>query len=166
LLDPTRSGDGAVVWRTDDMRCHFMTPVLKDGHLYGVDGMSKSNTAISCIDFSTGKGQWRKPLNWVDSVNMGGKTRELDLPFGDGSLIFAEGLFIALGQYGHLAILDLSPAGCRELSHFSPFIADETFTSPILSHGLLYVCQNKRGLVDKSPPKLYCFDLRAEKHPS
>ncbi len=160
LLDPSQSGKDSVVWRTDGMRCHFMTPVLKDGYLYGVDGMSKSNTAMACLDFATGESKWRKPLSWVDMVETGGKTRELDLPFGDGSLIYADGHFIAQGEYGHLLLLEMTPTGCREISRCSPFLAKETFTSPVLSHGLLYICQNTRGMVDKSPSRILCLDLR------
>ncbi len=160
LLDPSQSGEDAVVWRSDGMRCHFMTPVLVDGYLYGVDGTSKSNTAIACMDISTGKSQWRKQLSWVDSVKTRGKTRELDLPFGDGSFIYADGHFIAHGEYGHLLLLELTSTGCKEISRFSPFVASETFTAPVLSHGLLYICQNTRGMVDKSPPRLFCLDFR------
>jgi len=33
----------------------------------------------------------------------------------------------------------------------------------VLSHGLLYISQNAREMLTGEPPRLLCYDLRADK---
>ncbi len=78
--------------------------------------------------------------------------------FGIGSLIMADGRFLCLGETGLIAWLDLSPEGCRMLSARRLFTADQTWTAPVVSRGLLYIAQN---LPDgRTGPRLLCYDLR------
>ena len=58
--------------------------------------------------------------------------------------------------------LDLSPAGFKELSRCWPFAAGETWSTPVLSHGLLYICQNSKSMFKAEGPRLLCFDLRGK----
>jgi len=78
-----------------------------------------------------------------------------------GSMILADGRCLLLGQYGHLVWLDLNPGGYRELDRTHLFLARQTWSMPSLSRGLLYICQNDRA-DDGTPPRLICYDLRAE----
>ena len=41
------------------------------------------------------------------------------------------------------------------------FSAPETFTPPVISRGLLYVAQNRPDTISGHPPRLLCYDLRA-----
>jgi len=59
LLDVLPDGSHRVAWRTNALRAHFMTPVYKDGFLYGIDGMRGSEIALTCIDLATGRRRWR-----------------------------------------------------------------------------------------------------------
>jgi outer membrane protein assembly factor BamB len=77
-------------------------------------------------------------------------------------MIWADGAFLILGEYGHLAWADLSPKGYRELDRTRLFAADETWTNPVISHGLLYVVQNKPDRGTQERPRLLCYDLRGE----
>lgn len=54
-----------VVWqdpprdrRRQSMRCHWATPILIDGHLYGCSGRNAPDSDLRCIDFKTGEVQW------------------------------------------------------------------------------------------------------------
>ena len=55
--------------------------------------------------------------------------------------------------------LELSPKGYKELSRTSLFVARESWGTPALSRGLLFVCQNETG-VDGTPRRVLCYDLR------
>ena len=71
-----------------------------------------------------------------------------------------DGRFLCLGEFGHLLWVDLSPKGYREMSRAQLFLASESWTPPVLSRGLLYVCQNTPGMLNSGPPRLICYDLR------
>ena len=72
-----------------------------------------------------------------------------------------DGRCLCLGEFGHLLWLDLNPQGYRELSRTWLFAASDTWTPPVLSRGLLYICQNTRDQFHDLPPRLLCYDLRA-----
>ena len=59
--------------------------------------------------------------------------------------------------------LDLSPKGFKVLSRASPFSSQESWTLPVISRGLMYLRQNGSDLINGKPPRLICFDMRAEK---
>ncbi len=160
----------SVVYRTKAYSSHWATPVLHNGHLYGF-----SNNKLTCMDWKTGERLWRKTINVGDefgqdvtdgeglrSPTARGAERYRDTPgkrgFGIGSLIRADGRFLCLGETGLVAWLDLSPEGCRILSGRRLFDAQQTWTAPVLSRGLLYIAQNH---VDGDTlPRLLCYDLR------
>ena len=77
-------------------------------------------------------------------------------------LMPVDGRVLCLGEFGHLLWVDLSPAGYKELARAWLFAASETWTPPVLSKGLLYVCQNSRDSMHNTPPRLLCYDLRGE----
>jgi len=77
-----------------------------------------------------------------------------------GTLIAADGDFLCLGEHGHLLWLTLTPEGSRVRARSWLFAAHETWTPPVVSHGLLYVCQNTRDFVSGEKPRLICYDLR------
>ena len=79
-----------------------------------------------------------------------------------GTLLWVDGKFLALGELGHLLWLELTPKGYKQLSRAWLFAARETWALPVLSRGLLYVTQNSRGLINREPPRLLCYDLRGE----
>ena len=78
-----------------------------------------------------------------------------------GSLLWVDGLFVALGELGHLLRLELTPMGYKEIARSWLFSARQTWNLPVLSHGLLYITQNEHSLFDRAPPRLLCYDLRA-----
>ena len=44
--------------RLQSMRCHWSTPVLVDGYLYGCNGRNNSDSNFRCVEFETGKVRW------------------------------------------------------------------------------------------------------------
>ena len=76
-------------------------------------------------------------------------------------MILVDDRCLLLGYYGHLVWLDLSPDGYKELDHTLLFLAEQTWTMPALSNGLLYVCENQKGK-DGTPKRLICYDLRGQ----
>jgi len=90
-----------------------------------------------------------------------GKARTVHYSTDAGSLLSVDGRFLCLGQQGHLLWLDLSPQGYKELARAWLFSADQTWGVPPLSHGLLYVRQNKPDRRTGTSPRLLCYDLRA-----
>jgi outer membrane protein assembly factor BamB len=132
------------LWKAPDFGAYFMTPVAKDGYLYGVSGQQPRLAEFVCYESATGKEMWR------DEV--GGK-------FARASLLAADGAFLCLGEFGDLAWLELTPKGAKILQHAKLFNAPDTWTLPALSRGLLYVNQNQRSAAGEKP-RLICYDLR------
>jgi outer membrane protein assembly factor BamB len=165
LLELTDPGNGKLgfkkLWTNDTFGTHFMTAVHQDGYLYGVDGHGPQDAFLVCVEASTGKEVWRTQPEWTQTVQ--GKLGERKATFGTyrAWLMPVDGRFLCWGEFGHLIWADLSPKGYRELSRGQLFLASESWTPPILSRGLLYVCQNTPGMLDGGPPRLQCYDLRA-----
>ena len=156
-----------VVYQGKSFGSHWMTPILYKGYLYGF-----ANSQLTCMEWATGKRMWRQSVKLSDNnsserlKNLGtgrGADQYREPPgrrgFGIGSLIRVDGRFLCLGETGLIAWLELSPQGCQILSARRLFTADQTWTAPVISHGLLYIMQN---LPDQQiPPRLLCYDLRA-----
>ena len=115
------SGDKLdVVWQSKNMKNHFNSCVLWEGHLYGFD-----ETTLKCLDFQTGDVKW--------------KQRGL----GKGSLMLADSKLIMMGDKGDLAIAAASPESFREISR-TKVLSGLCWTVPVLSGGKLY-CRNHEG---------------------
>ncbi len=68
-----------VLWQDPDrdrrnqaMRCHWATPILIDGYLYGCSGRNAPDSDFRCIDFNTGKVAWSDPRRIRSSVTRAG----------------------------------------------------------------------------------------------
>ena len=75
-------------------------------------------------------------------------------------MLHADGRLYCLGDTGVLASVALGPEGPSVLAHAVLFQAGEGWTPPVLSRGLLYICQNSRARFGDAPPRLLCYDLR------
>lgn len=110
-------GKGTVkeVWRNRLMKNHFSSSVLYEGHIYGFD-----NASLKCLVAGTGEQKW---------VHRG---------YGKGSLILADGLLYILTDQGQLVLAEATPAGFQEKAKVK-VMEGKTWTSPVLSHGRLYL---------------------------
>ena len=108
------------------MKNHFSSSVLHAGYLYGFD-----NAVLKCINANTGEEAW--------------KTRG----FGKGSLIFADGHLIVLGESGNLALVEATHTEYKEKAQGQVFDG-RCWTTPTLSGGRLYL---------RNEDEMVCLDL-------
>ena len=162
MLGLKNEGVPETLWTNETFGTHFMTAVHHDGHLYGVDGHGPHDAFLVCLNASTGEEVWRTQPEWRQTVQT--RTGERQAVFGTYRcwILPVDGRFLCLGEFGHLLWIELSPKGYREVERAQLFLAAETWTPPVLSKGLLYVCQNTPGMADRSPPRLLCYDLRGQ----
>ena len=131
-------------WTAEHFGLYWMTPLVRDGCLFGCAGMNERLAELSCHDITSGKELW--------SSDLGGG-------FGRASLLAVDGGVLCLGEFGDLAWLDLSPKGASIKSRAKLFNAPETWTLPAISRGRLYVSQNEPG-AGGTKPRLICYDFR------
>ena len=114
------------VWQTKAMKNQFNSSVLHDGHLYGFD-----NAILKCIRADNGTEQW--------------KARSV----GQGSLIYADGHLLVLGEGGELGLIEATPAGYSEKARVQ-VLNGKCWTPPTLTGGRLYLRDDK---------EIICLDL-------
>jgi outer membrane protein assembly factor BamB len=140
-----RPGGYQVIWsdpprsRQRAMQTHWNTAVYHEGYLYGSSGRHTHQAELRCIHWETGEIQWSEP----------GLTR--------GSLLYVDGHFVHLGEYGDLMLLRASPKRFEKVSVLQPHDEDgqpllryPCWAAPILAHGRLYV---------RGRDRLVCFEL-------
>jgi outer membrane protein assembly factor BamB len=103
------------MWKNREMKNQFSSSVLVDGNLYGFD-----DKTLKCIDAATGERRWAQ--------------RGL----GHGSLTYADGNLIVLGDRGTLVLVEAKPDAYREKSRTKVF-ETKTWTVPTLAGGRLYL---------------------------
>jgi outer membrane protein assembly factor BamB len=133
-------------WQADRFDLYWMTPLVRDGAIFGFAGQSDRLAELVAQDIATDRELWRSDLG-------GG--------FGRASLLAVDGGVLCLGEFGDLAWLDLTRRGAATKSRAKLFNAPETWTLPAVSRGLLYVRQNEQGAAG-TKPRLICYDLRGE----
>jgi outer membrane protein assembly factor BamB len=107
------------VWKNREMKNQFSSSIYLDGHLYGFD-----DKTLKCIDAATGERRWR------------------ERGFGHGSLTYADGHLIVLGDRGTLALVEAKPDAYREKSRTQVFDT-KTWTVPTFVGGRLYLRDQK-----------------------
>ncbi len=160
MLERKEGGGFTELWTTRHIGIEFANPLYVEGHLYLVDGVHDSAGAIVCLDPSTGKELARTDLDWMETVVYKGEEQEISASIGTGSLLHADGRFLCLGDNGHLLWLACTPAGAEVLARAKLFGANDSWTPPVVSRGLLYICQNGRERFGDRPARLLCYDLR------
>jgi len=167
LLKVQRDGQGYdVVWRKPDgLSTHWNTAVHVDGYLYGFSGRHEHEAQLQCIALKTGELQWESNGfgTAFDELDIDPRSKKLLLRssgkpapfFGRGSLLLADGKFIALGERGTLALIQPDPKKYVELATTNyTEIGVPSWSAPILSRGRLFI---------RSEGHLLCVDLLASK---
>ena len=115
-------------WANRNLRNHFNSSILHDGHLYGFN-----NATLTCLDVETGEVKWAK--------------RGL----GKGSLILTGDRFIALSDRGKMVMFKAHAKGYEQISTFQP-LRGKSWTPPTIAGGKMYlrnlthmVCIDLRG---------------------
>ena len=104
------------IWRNKNMRNHVNSCVLVNGFIYGFD-----ESELKCLDWKTGEVKW------------GNRN------YGKGSLMAADGKLILYGQSGKLGVAEATPAAFKELCSFQALTGKDTWASPVLANGRIYV---------------------------
>ncbi|MBI1900763.1 MAG: PQQ-like beta-propeller repeat protein, partial [Planctomycetia bacterium] len=103
------------VYRNKEMRNHFASCILHEGHLYGFDdGM------FTCLGLHTGKQKWRE-RGW-----------------NKGALTMADGMLIVLGEQGRLSLVKPNPDKLEVVSDVDA-LDGTCWTMPVVSAGRLYL---------------------------
>jgi outer membrane protein assembly factor BamB len=160
LIDVLPNGKHNVAWTSQEIGTHFNTAIHKDGYLYAFDGRNEPDASLVGVDMKTGKAAWRANPEWDETLNVNGTQSRQTLGTYRGQLLAVDGHYLALGELGHLLWLDLSPKGYKELARAWLFAARETWSLPVVSHGLLYISQHSRDVQTNTGPRLLCYDLR------
>ena len=106
---------------------HWSTPVLKDGHLYGMFSFKKyGDGPLKCVELATGKIKWEKE------------------GFGAGNVIRVGDNILALTDYGKLLLVAGTPLGYRQLAA-SPAVTGKCWSTPAFANGRIYVRSTKQG---------------------
>ncbi len=147
-----RPGGYRVIWsdpprsRQRAMQTHWNTAVFHEGFLYGSSGRHTNQAELRCIDWKTGEVQWSEP-GWTL-----------------GSLLYVDGHFVHLGEYGELLLLKANPRRFERVAVVRPVDRDgqpllryPCWAAPILADGRLYV---------RGRDRVVCFELVPPREPS
>lgn len=160
-LEP-REGSFAERWKNRKIGLQFSGPVLSDGLIWLIDGRSDRSGELVALDPATGEERQRTDLSFDERFTFEGRTIEHTFSAGEGSLLRADGRFLVLGDNGHLLWVEADASQVRVRSRAWLFRANETWTPPVVSRGLLYVRQTKEEGYGDAGPRLLCYDLRGE----
>jgi outer membrane protein assembly factor BamB len=158
----SREGTFAQRWKNRRIGLQFSGPVLSDGLIWLIDGRSDRSGELVALDPATGEERLRHDLSWDERFDFDGRTIEHSFSVGEGSLLAVDGRFLCLGDNGHLLWLEADAERVKILSRAWLFRANETWTPPVVSQGLLWVRQTKDESYGEAKPRLLCYDLRAE----
>jgi outer membrane protein assembly factor BamB len=128
------------IWKSNGpgsvLRSEWQTPILLDGHLYGLDNVGSAGpvTHLTCIKASTGERVWQQPR------------------FGKSNLIAADGKLLFSTMAGEIVMVRATPGGFQELGRKQ--VLGATRQAPALAGGLLYVRDDK---------EIVCLDVRSAK---
>jgi outer membrane protein assembly factor BamB len=130
--------------RSGRLRSHWPTPIHHDGFLYGCSGSGSSDAELRAVGYLSGELAWSK----------GG--------LGRSTLLYIEGHFVVLTEYGELLLIRATPEKFDPVARVvlegavgpagtkGPLVEHPAWNAPILSNGLLYV---------RGKNRLVCLDL-------
>jgi outer membrane protein assembly factor BamB len=124
-----------IIWENDDsLSCHYATPVVKDGMLYGFHGRQDQGPGpeFRCVEWATGKVRWSQE------------------DFGAGTVTLAGDKVIVMSEKGVLRFVAATPNGFKEHGH-AQILPATVRAYPAIAGGLLYA---------RGQEQLVCIDLR------
>jgi outer membrane protein assembly factor BamB len=118
VFEVTRDGERfatRTVWQNMRMKNKFTSPLLHDGHIYGLD-----EAILACVDAATGELKWK-----------GGR-------YGYGQVMLAGDRLIVLTEDGEVVQVRATPTRHEEVASF-PAIEGKTWNHPVIADGRLLV---------------------------
>lgn len=119
--------------KDSQLRAEWQTPVIHDGHLYGLDNSGSAGpiTNLVCIRLKDHKTVWQKAR------------------FGKSNLMLADGKLFITTIDGEVVIVEASPTAFKETGRVK--LLETTRQAPTLSNGRLYV---------RDDNEIVCLDVR------
>ena len=115
LAGSGRSFTSKAVWENINLKTKFNSPVVHNGHVYGLD-----EGILTCVDLKTGERRWK-----------GGR-------YGYGQVLLASNHLIVTTDAGEIVLVKADPAGYAEVTKFSA-LTGKTWNVPALANGRLLV---------------------------
>jgi outer membrane protein assembly factor BamB len=118
-------GDGPTaeeVWfKSNELMNHWSTPIVHDGHLYGIFEFKKYGKApLQCVDLDTGEIKWA------------------ERGFGPGNCILVNDKLVVLSDAGELVIAAAKPDAYKEFGR-AKILSGKCWSTPAYSNGRIYV---------------------------
>lgn len=114
---------------------HWSSPVLKDGHLYGMFQFKEYGSGpLKCVELATGKVKWSQP------------------GFGPGNIIIVGGQILALSDTGEVVLAEATTGGYKEIGR-AKAVEGKCWSTPVVSNGRVYVRSTKEAA---------CLDVSAK----
>lgn len=128
LFRVKQSGEAEEIWyKANELMNHWSTPVLKDGHLYGIFGFKKYGRApLQCVELKTGEIKWSQP------------------GFGPGNVILVGDHLVVLADDGRLVIADATPSGFTSQAE-AKVLEGKCWSTPAFANGKIYVRSTEEG---------------------
>ena len=127
--------------RRKTLECHWCTPILHEGYIYGCSGRRASDAELRCIEWSTGRVMWSQPCQSRCSLLYGDEHIIVQSEHGELSLVEA-----TPEHYRPVGLLNL-PDGSRRV------VRRPAWAAPALAGQRLYICGNR---------ELACFEFACE----
>jgi outer membrane protein assembly factor BamB len=106
---------------------HWSTPVVKDGHMYGMFQFKKYGVGpVKCVELATGKIKWSQD------------------GFGPGHVVLAGNEVLALSDAGELVRMAASPDAYKEVSR-QKVLDGKCWSTPALAGGRIFVRSTKEA---------------------
>ncbi|HEV7903296.1 MAG TPA: PQQ-binding-like beta-propeller repeat protein [Pyrinomonadaceae bacterium] len=103
------------VWENINLKTKFNSPVVHNGHVYGLD-----EGILTCVDLATGERKWK-----------GGR-------YGYGQVLLASNHLIVTTDAGDLVLVKADPSAYTEVARFNA-LSGKTWNVPALANGRLLV---------------------------
>ena len=111
------------VWKpTNQFRCKFNSPVMRDGHVYGLD-----EGLLACLDLKTGKRVWKKGR------------------YGFGQLLLVGDTLLIQSEDGVIHLVQATPQGPTSLAKM-PALSGRAWNEPVVCHGRLLIRNNAEAV--------------------
>lgn len=113
-----------LVWNepTNLMRCKFNSPVMHDGHIYGLD-----EGLLACLDLRTSKRLWKKGR------------------YGFGQLLLVGNTLVIQSEDGVIHIVKATPQGPEAIAKW-PALSGRAWNEPLICRGRLLVRNNAEAV--------------------
>jgi outer membrane protein assembly factor BamB len=117
------------LWRKEgnDLANHWSTPVVLDGHLYGMFSFKKYGEGpLACVDIRTGDVKWS------------------EAGFGPGQVILSGNTIIATSDKGELVLATATPEKYTELKR-EDVLGGKVWSYPVLAYDHIYARSTTEG---------------------